>query len=143
MAISKLERLEGKTLIKHQAPKRYVYSNRKVSTSLNLKGSTPFVSALKRIDKMLENLIPGTNRKGHEMSRPKNDVEYVSVQGMGKCIPKLMDICSQFKGKGHRVEMFTRTVQVLDEFRDIKDEDEEDILRKRQVGCLEVHIYPN
>lgn len=143
MGVSKLERLEGKKLTKHQPLQRYVYNNRKMTTVLNLKGSTPFVSALKRIDRMLKNLIPATNKKGNETTRPKNDVQFVTVQGMGKCIPKLMDVCTQFNGKGHRVEMFTRSVAVLDEFSDINDEDEEDILRKRQVGCLEVHIYPN
>lgn len=143
MKIDKLPRLEGKRLVKHQVPRRQAYSNRKVDTLLRMKSTTPFVSALKRIERMLANLEPMTNRKGHQATRPPNGVTHVTVEGMGRCISRLMDVCTQFEGKGHRVELFTRSVEVLDEYQDVQDEAAEDILRKRRVGCLVAHIYPN
>lgn len=141
MGITKLERLEGKKLVKHQPPQNYKHKNMRSVTQMNVKSNTPFVSLLKRINKMLDNLVPRPNKRGGMSTRPKDSVDCVEINGMGKCIPKLMQVAIQFKAKGHSVEMHTKSVPVLDEFQDEKGE-EEDVLRKRMVGSLQVKIWP-
>lgn len=59
------------------------------------------------------------------------------VKGMGKSIPKVLSIGVYFQLKNYRVEVFTGSVKVLDEF---EKEDDDSILSKRTVSSVEVRI---
>ncbi|WPK23606.1 hypothetical protein PUMCH_000847 [Australozyma saopauloensis] len=85
---------------------------------LLIKSTTPFISALKHIDRSLEKLDPLLRRITNP-ARPSynefKDYKYVLVKGMGKCIPKTISIALYYRTKrGYRVDISTGTDQVLD-----------------------------
>ncbi|GMM30926.1 ribonuclease P/MRP protein subunit [Martiniozyma asiatica (nom. inval.)] len=134
----------------HPPPR--VYNHSPSPHVLNIKSSTPFPSALKRLRTLLDlhNVRPnkrgqliksnsaGKKGLGRGMSK---DVEYVCIKAMGKAISKAINLGWELKREGNRVEFSTATVTVLDEFRD-KKEDEDDILQKRRVSSIEVRVWP-
>lgn len=124
---TKQPRMEGK-LIRHNPSKQFKYSD--LETTIHIKASTPYVSAIKRIQKLLINL---------PKKQPK--VQYITVLGMGAAIEKTMSVGVFFqKDEGAQVDTFTKTVEVLDEFDD-EDLDHETVYRKRKVTAVELHIH--
>lgn len=134
----RLERYKGKKFVKHSAPKPYLQSE---STKVVfVKSSTPYVSALKRIERLLKDFEPKINRRGQPIVKSGTTTEYVQVKGMGKAIGKVTSLGVHFKyEKKLRVDTFTRSIGVLDEF--VDPEGEDDVLRKRNVSAVELHIY--
>lgn len=123
----KKPRVEGK-LIRHNPSKQFKYSD--LETTIHIKSSTPYISAIKRIKKLLNNL---------STKQPK--FSYITVLGMGATIEKTMSIGVFFqKDEGSQVDILTKTVEVLDEFDD-EDLDHETIYRKRKITAVELHIY--
>ncbi|ODV77752.1 uncharacterized protein CANTADRAFT_7249 [Suhomyces tanzawaensis NRRL Y-17324] len=112
------------TLIKH-SPNTTLKTNSEQSTTFLVKLSTPFVSAVKRIDKMF--------------TRTRSDT--VVVKGMGKAMEKTLGIGGTFDDKlGYSVGYYTGSVEVLDEVVDEEDEAHESVYKKRMVSYVELRI---
>ncbi|ODV87070.1 hypothetical protein CANARDRAFT_26503 [[Candida] arabinofermentans NRRL YB-2248] len=149
--LPKLERITGKKLIKHAPPRIYAYNDTK--TVIHIKSSTPFISAVKRIEKSLKFFQEKYNKKGKPINGHKN-VEYIAVHGMGKTVVKVVNLALHFQYEQRmKVDIFTKTIGVLDEFKsetdgklksdddEEDDDDDDDVLRKRNVSSVEVRIY--
>lgn len=136
----KLAKVEGK-LVKHAPPRHYSYQQ--VQKVIHIKSSTPFVSALKRIEKHMRQ--ESKNLKNKNRSSLNNS--YITIKGMGKAISKVLSLGLHFKTEnGNKIETFTKSIGVLDEFKKSNDDssdsdDEETTLRKRNVSCVEIRIY--
>ncbi|CCK68063.1 ribonuclease P/MRP protein subunit POP7 KNAG_0A03830 [Huiozyma naganishii CBS 8797] len=78
-------------------------SHKQIKTTIYIKSSTPYISALKRTKKFLANLR-------------KNNSKYVSLMGMGKAVEKTLAIGCYFQNeKGNGIDIITKTVEVIDE----------------------------
>lgn len=129
---------QGKLVSKHPSIK--TLSHQKIKTTIYVKSKTPYVSALKRINKFMSQL-------------PRHGSEYVTVMGMGKAVEKTLSLGCYFQDtKGRKVEIITKSIEVLDEVvvNDGDQEDEQNILheedlettlRKRLVSGVELRIY--
>mgnify|MGYP004706559727 CR=1 FL=1 len=139
--------INGKRLIKH-APLR-PYRHNELDTTVYIQSKTPFISAVKRIEKMLINFENIPNKRGNLIRRGNIDMNcnYITVKGMGKAISKVINIGMKFKfDEKFNVDFFTKSVGVLDEFVKEEEEEEEDDdsdLQKRNVGGVEIRIYVN
>lgn len=119
--------VEGKH-IRHNPPKRFKYSD--LETTIHIKASTPYISAIKRTKKLLANL---------PKKQPK--IGYITVLGMGAAIEKTLSIGVFFQSEeGVKVDILTKTVEVLDEFDD-EDLDHDTVYRKRKISAVELHIH--
>lgn len=151
--ICKIPRYESKKIIKHAPLRPYIHTE--LDSTVYVKSNTPFISAIKRIEKMISRFDEIPNKRG-EMVRKGNiskKCNHITVKGMGKSIDKVVNIGLHFKfEEKFTVDIFTKSVGVLDEFVDKEvnkgddynsddDEDEESVLRKRNVGAVEVRIY--
>lgn len=147
-------RIEGKKLVKHAPLRPYVHTE--MDTTVYIKSSTPYMSAVKRIEKMLSKFDEIPNKRGNLVRRGNvaKKCNCVTIKGMGKAIGRVLSIGMHFKyDEKFEVDFFTKTIGVLDEFTkeqnedekadDDEDEDDEedDLLRKRNVGAIEVRIY--
>ncbi|KAI5962736.1 hypothetical protein KGF57_001470 [Candida theae] len=114
LKIKMANRIEGKH-IKHSAQTKRLTETQFNSTFL-VKSSTPFISAVKRIDKQLTKFSKsqGTQRKFQNDQYKK--VKYLIVKGMGKTIEKTLKLAMHFQSQGYKVDILTGSVQVLDEF---------------------------
>lgn len=121
-------------------PSMKVLSRKQIKTTMYVKSSTPYISALKRIKKFLGDL-------------QKNGASYVVVLGMGKAIEKTLSLGCHFEQQlGHRVETLTKSVELVDEVltdREMavphdsgEDTDRETMLKKRTVSGVELRVYP-
>ncbi|CAR25889.1 ZYRO0A10450p [Zygosaccharomyces rouxii] len=121
----------AKLIKKHPTVKSI--SHKQVHSTLYLKSKTPYVSALKRINKFLANV----NRTGST---------YVIVLGMGKAVEKALSLACHFQDQlQKRVEILTKSVDVMDELSNDDDDDPPDVdteLRKRTISGVEIRIYP-
>ncbi|ONH68559.1 Ribonucleases P/MRP protein subunit POP7 [Cyberlindnera fabianii] len=98
-----------------------------LDTLIHIQAKTPFVSALKRIDKTLSRL---------PKKQPKSQL--ITIQGMGKAMELVVSLAVHFQTRGNKIEVETNTVEVLDEF---EQSDDESMLRKRHVSAVQVRIY--
>ena len=82
------------------------------------------------------------NRRGRLASKHGTREAFVIVKGMGKAIPKVLNIGLHFKyEKNARLDVYTKTIGVIDEFKaDAKDSNDDDELRKRNVSSIEIRI---
>ncbi|KAF6009760.1 hypothetical protein HII13_000546 [Brettanomyces bruxellensis] len=137
----KLVRLDRKELVKHAPPR--TYHENETQKVVFVKSSTPFISAVKRIEKCLDGHRLKPNRRGRLASKYGNREAYVIVKGMGKAIPKVLNIGLHFKyEKNATLDVYTKTIGVLDEFKSIPEaSNEDDLLRKRNVSSIEIRIY--
>lgn len=119
-------------VIKHAPINKYTHSQ----ATLHIQSKTPFMSAVKHIEKMISKFDTIPNKKNQQIRRgniPKS-VNSISIKGMGKAISKTLNIAVYFKYKqGYVVDIFTTSIGVLDE----EDDGE---LSKRNVGGVEVVI---
>ncbi len=136
----KLGRIDGKQLVKHAPPR--TYHENETQKMVFVRSSTPFVSAIKRIEKCLEGYRLKPNRRGRLASKHGTREAFVIVKGMGKAIPKVLNIGLHFKyEKNARLDVYTKTIGVIDEFKaDAKDSNDDDELRKRNVSSIEIRI---
>ncbi|PVH18518.1 uncharacterized protein CXQ87_001449 [Candidozyma duobushaemuli] len=122
-------------LIKHN-PGTKLRNKTALDTTFLVKGSTPYMSAVKRIDKMLEKF--DTSGK----------VRYITVKGMGKAINTAVSIALHFQTKKqYKVDVKTGTVEVLDELRQASEystkdsDDEEATFKKRSTSYVDIKIW--
>lgn len=127
----KRPRIEG-TIVKH-APIKLVGQSSQDCFYISTK--MPFVSALKKITKLLKSSPRQPNRK------------YLKVLGMGKCVEKALSVGLRFQEDGYRVEIFTGETTLFDEIKikgdmEVDDESDEEVVKqKRQVSTIEVRIH--
>ncbi|QLL30877.1 hypothetical protein HG536_0A06920 [Torulaspora globosa] len=121
-------------------PSVKVLTRKQIKTTMYVKSNTPYISALKRIKKFLRDL-------------EKNGASYVVVLGMGKATEKTLSLGCHFEQQlGKKVEVLTRTVELVDEVsaeseesienEDLRDIDRETTLKKRCVSGVELRVYP-
>ncbi|KAG7726518.1 hypothetical protein KL933_003449 [Ogataea haglerorum] len=123
-------------LVKHAPPLRYSYNDSR--TVVHIKSSTPFMSAAKRILKNIDYFDHKYTKKGKPIPNQNKLVSYIVVRGMGKAISKVTNLALYFDHElGYKVEVFTKTVEVLDELQSANDDD---VYQRRKVSCLELHI---
>ncbi|QHS71728.1 ribonuclease P/MRP protein subunit POP7 [Saccharomyces paradoxus] len=127
-----------KRVRKHSSLK--TLTHKQIHTTIFVKSTTPYVSALKRINKFLESV------RRHGSS-------YVTVLGMGKAVEKTLALGCHFQDqKNKKIEVFTKTIEVIDEViteeqadieikSDVEDDDKETRLKKRTLSGVEVRIY--
>ncbi|GMG44882.1 unnamed protein product [Ambrosiozyma monospora] len=159
-------RLQNKIHIKHAPPKPYSYTEGQ--HTIYIKSQTPYMSALKKIEKMIKRTTEDKFNKNGVSIKPKlknSKLKFITVKGMGKSMLKVLNLGLHFKGAGQlRVEVYTKTIGVLDEFKSVdskknateegnsgdanandedsdEDGDEDDILKKRNVSSIELKIY--
>lgn len=150
-----IPKYKTKKLIKHAPLRPYVHTE--LDTTVYVKSTTPFMSAVKRIEKMLYKFEEIPNKRGELVRRgnASGKCKFITVRGMGKSIDKVVNLGLHFKYEEKcTVDIFTKSVGVLDEF--VKNEEEmeptkeekekeveedESVLRKRNVGAIEVRIY--
>ncbi|ODV97848.1 hypothetical protein PACTADRAFT_36315 [Pachysolen tannophilus NRRL Y-2460] len=129
----KKPRITDSKIIKHAPVRQFKYSN--LQKKYYIKSSTPFISSLKHIDKKLVKLESITNKQ-------KSKQTYISIFGMGKTIEKVLNIGLHYQDEKHyRIETLTGSTVVLDEFENLKDFENENILRKRELSGIEIRIY--
>lgn len=129
--------MRSKLIKKHPTVK--TLSRNQIKSHIYIKSTTPYVSALKRIKKFLEELN-------------KSSAKCVVILGMGKATEKTLSLGCHFEQQlGKKIDVFTRTVQVLDGITDedpeevdngAQEEDLEITLKKRTLSGVEVRIYP-
>jgi ribonuclease P/MRP protein subunit POP7 len=147
----------SKKIIKHAPLRPYVHTE--LDSTIYVKSTTPFISAVKRIEKMINKFDEIPNKRGKLVRRGNinKDINYILVKGMGKSINKVLNIGLHFKyEEKFNVDIFTKSVGVLDEIveddndnddndndgdGDIDDHDDLCSLKKRNVGAIEVKIY--
>ncbi|CAR23638.1 ribonuclease P/MRP protein subunit POP7 [Lachancea thermotolerans CBS 6340] len=133
--------MQSKLVTKH--PSLKLLSHKQIKTTFYLKTQTPYVSALKRINKLMSQL-------------QRHGSKYVTVLGMGKASEKTLAVACYFQEeKGKKVEVLTQSIDVLDEIvksdpvtEDIDEQDDgtqdgdrEVELQKRTISGVEVRIY--
>lgn len=138
-----------KKVIKHAPLRPYVHTE--LDTTVYVKSKTPFVSAVKRIEKMISkfDMIPNKRGKFVRKGNISGSCNYIVVKGMGKSIGKAINIGLHFKfQENFCVDIFTKTVGVLDELVDQDDDGasedsgrQDTVLQKRNVGAVEIRIY--
>lgn len=134
-------------LIKHNLGTK-LRNKTALDTTFLVKGSTPYMLAVKRIDKMLEKFdTTGVGHKKYQLGEYKK-VRYITVKGMGKAINTAVSIALHFQTKKqYTVDVKTGTVEVLDELRQAlehstKDsDDEEATFKKRQTSYVDIKIW--
>ncbi|GMM35162.1 hypothetical protein DASC09_024870 [Saccharomycopsis crataegensis] len=114
MAI-KNKKIENAKIIKHKPPSAFKYSN--TNKIFKLKASSPFMSSVKQIQKKLSQIeksivLANARNKGANIVKEK----YLTVVGLQKVIPKLLQVACYFQERHHRVEILTKTVNTIDEF---------------------------
>lgn len=126
----------GESKLLRKLPTVKTLSRKQIKTTIYVKTSTPYISALKRIKKFLRDL-------------PKSGSTYVVVLGMGKAIEKTLSFGCHFEQLGKKVDVLTKSVELLDEVSlddedgdSIKDVDRETMLKKRTISGIELRIYP-
>lgn len=136
--------------IKH-SPNYQVVLNIQRETTFLVKSSSPFISALKRINKMLEKFSKASgSRNAKFRGGDYQKVKYITVKGMGKSIEKTLSLGLKFQKEFmYKVDIVTGGVEVLDEFK-VKEEDEDDALddddrksvfKNRMVSFVECRIW--
>lgn len=144
---------ERTTLIKH-SPNTALRLQVENETVFLVKSSTPHVSALKRINKMLDKFDKTINPSLKHQRGEYKKVRYISVKGLGRAIEKTLALGVVFQTKlNYKVDVLTSTVEVMDEIRvknavsNAKDEDSDDededarSLQVRSTSCVEVRIW--
>lgn len=131
----------GKSKVVRKLPTVKTLSRKQIKTTVYVKTSTPYISALKRIRKFLADL-------------PKSGSSYVVVLGMGKATEKTLSLGCHFEQQlGKRVDVLTKSVELLDEValeaedeedkEDIsQDRDRETVLKKRTISGIELRVFP-
>ncbi|OBA19374.1 hypothetical protein METBIDRAFT_33545 [Metschnikowia bicuspidata var. bicuspidata NRRL YB-4993] len=130
------------------SPNTRILLKTEIQTTIFVKSSTPYVSALKRVDRLLEKFdrLP-TNYKQFQQGEYKK-VRSLSVKAMGSAMEKAVSIGLHFKeNMGYQVDFFTGTVEVVDELKTTEipntrdDSEDETELRGRNVSCVQVTIW--
>lgn len=135
----KLQRINGKH-IKHSSNVNIKLIVEQETTFL-VKSSTPFVSALKRINKMLNKFNKTITKTNKYQAGEYKKVKYITVKGMGKSIENTLSIANRLQNNYHyKVDVLTGSVEVLDEF--VPETDSFDsTFQKRKVSTVELRVW--
>ncbi|AET40939.1 ribonuclease P/MRP protein subunit POP7 Ecym_7087 [Eremothecium cymbalariae DBVPG len=134
-----MAKFRGKLVRKRPTVK--TLNHKKLKNVLYVKSKTPYVSALKRINKWLERL----------QTQKQSSDKYITLLGMGKAIEKTLSIACHFQEiKKCKVGIKTISTEVVDEIAEddeeddegIKDEDRENKLQIRKLSGVEIKIHP-
>ena len=132
------QKRSGKLVHKHSTLKQSTHNE--IKTTIYVKSSTPFVSGLKRCKRFLASL---EKRKQHPSQ------QCVTLLGMGKATEKTLALACYFQQeKGLRVEVRTKSIEVVDEVAEDEDDetvdprDRETLLKKREISGGEAKVYP-
>lgn len=141
------------TLIKH-SPNTTLRLKVENETVFLVKSSTPHVSALKRINKMLDKFDKAANPGLKHQRGEYKKVRYITVKGLGRAIEKTLSLALVFQTRlNYKVDILTSTVEVMDEIRvkndvsntkdDDSDDDDEDAtsFKVRSASCVEARIW--
>lgn len=147
IATSTLSTRMGTKIVKHN-PDTKLRSKTALDTTFLVKGSTPFVSAVKRIDRMLEKFdTNGTGYRKYLLGEYKK-VRFLTIKGMGKAIDTVVSLGLHYKHKKqYKVDVKTGTVEVLDELKKPleystkESDDEESEFKKRRASYVDVKIW--
>lgn len=132
--------------ITRRSPNTAILNKTERDTLVLIKSSTPFVSALKRIDRILEKFdnisLSAKFRNGEYKS-----VKYVIIKGMGKSIQKTVSVALHYQSRNYQVDIYTGTVEVVDtvssgeiiETREGPEEQTKNEIRK--VSSVEARIW--
>lgn len=134
--------IDGKH-IKHSANIN-LQKNVEKETTFLVKSSTPFVSALKKINKMLDKFNKTVNKSTNKYQGGEfKKVKYIVVKGMGKSIESTLGLAGIFQDQhDYKVDILTGSVEVLDEFVPEENKTLDDIIyKKRMVSSIELRIW--
>ncbi|KAF3990030.1 hypothetical protein FT663_02309 [Candidozyma haemuli var. vulneris] len=134
-------------LIKHN-PDTKLRSKTALDTTFLVKSTTPYMGAIKRIDRMLEKFdTTGVNHKKYQSGEYKK-VRFVTVKAMGKAINTAISVGLHYQTKkSYKVDVKTGTVEVLDEIRQASEhstkdsDDEESTYKKRSASYVDIKIW--
>ncbi|WLF80212.1 hypothetical protein PVL30_003988 [Lodderomyces elongisporus] len=124
------KRIQGKNIrhTKH-SPVQKLQNETEFNSTILIKSSTPFISALKRIQKQLnkfsKSAATSTSSKKYQNDQYKK-LQYIKVRGMGKCLEKTLKLALKFQELNYRVDIVTGSIEVIDEFEKLENEDEEE-----------------
>lgn len=99
-------------------------------TEIYLTPSTPIISALKHVTKVIEDL-PNIAPKA----------KYVTVRGLGKAKDRAVIVAVRLQQQGHLVSFHTGTVTVVDEFESNMDPESSGYLQSRKVNSMEIRVH--
>lgn len=99
-------------------------------TEIYLTPSTPIVSALKHVTKLVEE-VP--------LTAPKT--KYICVRGLGKAIDRAIIVAVRLQQQGHTVSFHSGTVTVVDEYESNMDPTSAAYLQSRKVSSMEIRIH--
>ncbi|CAH2355222.1 ribonucleases P/MRP protein subunit Pop7p [[Candida] railenensis] len=145
--------------IKHSANTEIVSKIERETTFL-VKSSTPFISALKRIIKILDKFDKASKSNRRFKSGAYNNVKYVKIKGMGRAIEKTLSLGLKFQNElMYKTDVLTGSVEVVDEFKvggaeieenkerkdeeedELDDEDKESVFKKRMASFVEIRVW--
>lgn len=146
---------ESGTHIKH-APIIRNLSKLDLETTYFVKSSSPFMSAFKKVYKILNKFdkVDDASNYKYRNGHYKN-LKYITLKGMGKSMEKTLNLALKFRDElGYKTDILTGSSEVIDEFKkDINDrysievdddemEEEEEILyKKRMVSSIEIRLW--
>ena len=141
MVVTKSKRIVGKTHIKH-SPNNEIQTLVERETCYLVKSGTPFISAVKRIMQILSKFDKSQIKHRRFQGGEYKKVKYITAKGMGKAIEKALSIGIKFEELEYKVEYLTGSVEVLDEYKEDSEEEEEgSIYEKRMVSYIEARIW--
>lgn len=140
MAITKPKHTEGKTHIK-RSPNNEIKTLVERETCYLVKSGTPFVAAVKRIVLILAKFDKSQLKHRRFQGGEYKKVKYITVKGMGKAMEKAISIALKFEELEYKVDYLTGSVEVLDEYKDDSEEDEDSVYQKRMVSYVEARIW--
>lgn len=133
-----------------RSPAQGLLSKTQLDTLVLVKTSTPYQSALKRIDRILDKFDKQTGPVLHRSKYQNGEykkVKYIVIKGMGKCIQKTISIALHYQTKGYVVDIYTGTVEVVDtvgngEVIETREGPQEQTTNQvRAVGYVEAKIW--
>lgn len=134
-------------IIKHISTKRQTLIEKE--TTYLVKSTTPFISGLKRIKKIIdkfenENTSSNEHLKKYRKGDYKN-IKFIKIKGMGKAIEKTISLGLHFN-ENYKICIYSGTCEVLDELIFDENSESENALEKqtfkrRNVSFVEIHIF--
>lgn len=138
-------------LVSKHSPKTTILTQTQRDTTVFISGKTPFVSAIKRIDRILEkfdHLVAPVLHRPKFNNREYKKVKYIVIKGMGKSIQKVISLGLFYQTqKSYTVDIYTGTVPVVDtvtteEVIETREGPEEQTKRQsRDASSVEVRIW--
>lgn len=113
-----------------------------------VKSATPFISAVKRLDAILDKFDRDAieHKKFHRGNYKK--IKYIRIKGLGRAMEKVASLAAHYTQKGYKIDVYTGSLEVTDEIHhktehSTKDDesDTESELKKRTISYMEVRVW--